>query len=161
MFKEFKTYKLGILLLTLALMGIFTLHTSLILAQDGRVEKVSNSPFDKTIKQLEDAITANKVMAVNKIDHQNMLTMVGMNIKGSKTYEVFRPDFGKILFENNPAAGLEIPLRLYVYENKDGKTVVSYHKPSVALAAYKNSKLDELGKTLDGILQAVVDSATK
>ncbi|HWP48509.1 MAG TPA: DUF302 domain-containing protein [Candidatus Limnocylindrales bacterium] len=161
MFKKFKVYTFGIPLLTLALMGIFMLPTSLILAQDGRVEKVSNSPFDKTIKQLEDAITANKVMAVNKIDHQNMLTMVGMNIKGSKTYEVFRPDFGKILFESNPAAGLEIPLRIYVYENKEGKTVVSYHKPSVALAVYKNPKLDELGKTLDGILQAIADSATK
>lgn len=125
------------------------------------VEKVSASPFQTTVNQLEAAVKANRLMLVGQMNHQNMLTMMNVKIKGSQTFEVFHPQHGKILFENEPAAGIAIPLRLYVYEGADGKTVVTYYKPSAAFAPFKHPELDKLGKTLDGILQNILDAATR
>jgi len=88
------------------------------------VEKVSAAPFQKTLQQLEAAVKANRLMIVAQINHQNMLTMMNMKIKGSQTFEVFHPQYGKILFEHDAGAGIVIPLRLYVYERADGKTAV-------------------------------------
>lgn len=125
------------------------------------VEKIANSPFQQTVSQLEAAVKANRLMIVGQMNHQNMLTMMNMKIKGSQTIEVFHPQYGKTLFETDPAAGIAIPLRLYVYERADGKTVVTYYKPSAAFAPFKHPELDKLGKTLDGMLEAIAEGATR
>ncbi|MBI5410830.1 MAG: DUF302 domain-containing protein [Nitrospirae bacterium] len=122
---------------------------------------MSGSPFQATVQQLEAAVKANRLMVVGQMNHQNMLTMMNMKIKGSQTFEVFHPQYGKTLFENEPAAGIAIPLRLYVYERADGKTVVTYYKLSAAFAPFKHPEMDKLGKTLDGILEAIVEAATR
>jgi len=59
-----------------------------------RVDKVSNSGFEKTARQLEIALKSRGMMVVATIDHQNMMKMVGGSIKGSKTFE-----FGKLTGE--------------------------------------------------------------
>ncbi len=67
-------------------------------------------------------------MVVAKIDHKNMLSMVGANIRGSSTIEFGKPDMGKMLLPMNPAIGLEMPARVYVYESSDGRVTVSFRK---------------------------------
>lgn len=125
------------------------------------VERVSNADFKTTVSRLEAAVRANRLMVVGQFNHQNMLTMLNMKIKGSQTFEVFHPQYGKALFENDTAAGIVVPLRLFVFEREDGKTTVVYYKPSAAFAPFKNPKLDELGRTLDGLLEAIAGEATK
>ncbi|WP_447973858.1 DUF302 domain-containing protein [Nitrospira sp. Kam-Ns4a] len=125
------------------------------------VEKIANSPFQQTVSQLEAAVKTNRLMVVGQMNHQNMLTMMNRKIKGSQTIEVFHPQYGRALFETNPAAGIAILLRLYVYERADGKTVVTYYKPSAAFAPFRHPELDKLGETQDGILEAIVEAATR
>ena len=148
-------------LLTLALLLAVGATGSLAGDPDRTVEKVSGSPFQATVQQLEAAVKANRLMIVGQMNHQNMLTMMNMKIKGSQTIEVFHPQYGKILLENDAAAAIAVPLRLYVYERADGKTVVTYYKPSAAFAPFKHPELDNLGKTLDGILHEIVEAATR
>lgn len=44
----------------------------------------------------------------------------------------------------NPEAGLEMPARIYVFEGKDGKTVMSYYKPNYSQYNQELSKVDEM-----------------
>ncbi len=144
--------------LTLALVG------GAAFAQDARltrVDKVSQSPFDKTVSQLDTAIKARGMMVVATIDHQNMLRMVGTNIKGSKTLEFGKPDMGKMVLTNSPEAGLEMPARVYVYERADGKTVVSYYKPSGGFNGYGKDHTNMAGQMMDKMLEEIVADGTK
>jgi uncharacterized protein (DUF302 family) len=100
-----------------------------------RVDRVSNKGFEQTVKQLETALKGRGMMVVATLDHQNMLRMVGANVHGSKTLEFAKPDMMKQVMAAHPDVGLEMPLKTYVYERTDGKTVVSYYKPSAAFAA--------------------------
>ncbi|MBI5096996.1 MAG: DUF302 domain-containing protein [Nitrospirae bacterium] len=125
------------------------------------VERISNVDFKTTVSRLDQAIRANHLMVVGQFNHQNMLTMMNMKIKGSQTFEVFHPQYGKMLFEADPAAGIVIPPRLYVFEREDGKTIVVYYRPSAAFAPFKNRRLDDLGRTLDNLLESIVVKATK
>jgi len=124
-----------------------------------RVDKVSGSSFDKTLKQLETAIKSRGMMIVATIDHQNMMSMVGVRIKGSKTLEFGKPD--KMLMTKSPEVGLEIPLRIYVYESPDGKTVVSYYKPSGGFSSYGMEHTTMAGQMMDKTLEETVAEATK
>ena len=126
-----------------------------------RVDKVSQSSFNRTVSQLETAIKGRGMMIVATVDHQNMLKMVGTAIKGSKTLEFGKPDMGKMVLTKSPEAGLETPARIYVYEGSDGRTVVSYYKPSGGFASYGKEHTNMAGQMMDQTLEEIVAEGTK
>lgn len=109
-----------------------------------RVDTASRLGFGNTVETLTKVIKSKGMMIVATVDHQNMLSMVGLKIKGSKTIEFGKPDMGKMVFGMNPEAGLEMPARIYVFEGKDGKTVMSYYKPNYSQYNQELSKVDEM-----------------
>lgn len=126
-----------------------------------RVDRVSNSDFARTVQQLETALKGRGMMIVATIDHQNMMRMVGTNLKGSKTIEFGKPDMGKMTIAVNPESGLEMPGRIYVWERGDGKTVVSYYRAAPAFAAYGKDNLKMAGEMMDRMLEEIVAEATR
>lgn len=147
--------------LVLSLAGLF-----LTFVQSGaqtlpRVDRVSNSPFEKTVKQVETALKGKGMMIVGTIDHQNMMRMVGASIKGSKTIEFGKPDLGKMTVVPNPEVGLEFPGKIYIWERGDGKTLVSYYRAAPAFAAYGKDNLKMAGEMMDKMLDEIVSEATK
>ena len=130
-------------------------------AADDRVDKVSNSGFAQTVERLETAIKKRGAMIVATIDHQNMLRMVGASIGGSKTIEFGKPDMMKMLLPDNPEIGVDMPLKIYVYERGDGKTLLSYRKPSSAFASYGKEMLTNAGQMMDMMLAEIVAEAAR
>ena len=126
-----------------------------------RVDKVSNSGFEKTARQLEIALKSRGMMVVATIDHQNMMKMVGGSIKGSKTFEFGKPDMLKMVMPLYLAAGLEMPHKIYVYERADGTAVVSYYRPSGGFGAYGKDQLKMVGEMMDKVLDEIAGEATK
>ena len=126
-----------------------------------RVDKVSNSGFEKTAKQLETALKSRGMMVIATIDHQNMMKMVGGSIKGSKTFEFGKTDMLKRVMPSDPQAGLEMPHKIYVYERADGRAVVSYYKPSGGFSAYGKDQLKMVGEMMDKMFEEIVTDATK
>jgi uncharacterized protein (DUF302 family) len=147
---------------TLALMVAALGAASLVDAEPAnRVDKISNSDFARTVQQLETALKAKGMMIVATIDHQNMMRMVGVSLKGSKTIEFGKPDMGKMTVAQNPESGLEMPGRIYVWERGDGKTVVSHYRTAPAFAAYGKDNLTMAGEMMDKMLDEIVAEATK
>jgi uncharacterized protein (DUF302 family) len=145
-----------------SVLAIGALGARTALAQAGaRVDKVSKSSFDATVKKVETALQANGMMIVARVDHQNMLSMVGAKIGGSKTIEFGKPDMGKMVFSADPAAGLEMPGKLYVFERSDGKVVVSYYKPSAGFGGYGKDDLNKVGMMMDEMLDKISTEATQ
>ena len=126
-----------------------------------RADRVSNSDFARTVQQLETALKGKGMMIVATIDHQNMMRMVGANLKGSKTIEFGKPDMGKMTIAQNPESGLEMPGKIYVWERGDGKTVVSYYRSAPAFAAYGKDNLKMAGEMMDKMLDEIVVEATR
>jgi uncharacterized protein (DUF302 family) len=126
-----------------------------------RVDKVSNSDFARTVQQLETALKGKGMMIVATIDHQNMMRMVGANLKGSKTVEFGKPEMGKMTVAQNPESGLEMPGKIYVWERGDGKAVVSYYRAAPNFAAYGKDNLKMAGEMMDKMLAEIAADATK
>lgn len=126
-----------------------------------RVDKASNSDFARTVQQLETALKGKGMMIVATIDHQNMMRMVGANLKGAKTIEFGKPDMGKMTIASNPESGLEMPGKIYVWERGDGKAVVSYYRATPNFSAYGKDNLKMAGEMMDKMLDEIVAEATK
>lgn len=123
------------------------------------VEKVANHPFAQVDAKLQAAIKGAKLIIVGEPNYQMMQRMVGRERKPAKAYFVFRPDLGTPIFDNDPNAAMEIPLKILLMERGDGKVVIRYKKPSSVLADYKG--LEGLGKQLDGLVAQLTDAAIK
>lgn len=130
-------------------------------AAENRVDKVSSGKFSDTVERLETAIKKRGLMIVATIDHQNMLRMVGASTRGSKTLEFGKPDMMKMLLPGNPEIGLEMPLKIYVYERGDGKTVLSFYRPSSAYATYGKEELTKAGQMMEMMLEEITTEAAR
>ncbi|MEX1999596.1 MAG: DUF302 domain-containing protein [Gemmatimonadales bacterium] len=100
-------------------------------------------------------------MIVSRADHQNMLRMVGGVLNGARTIDFGKPDMMKSSLPAHPEIGLEMPMRFYVWERADGKTVVSYRRPSAIFAGYGSNDLQMMGEMLDGMFDQLATAATR
>lgn len=123
------------------------------------VEKVVSKPYAATVARVEAAVKGANLIIVGEPNYQAMQRMVGREIKGAKSYFIFRPNLGIPIFEKDWNAALEIPIKLLIYDKGGNQTVIRYRKPSNALADYNG--LDSLGKELDDILDKITDAAVK
>jgi uncharacterized protein (DUF302 family) len=125
-----------------------------------RVDRASARNFQTTVKQLETALQSRGFMIVARADHQNMLRMVGANTKGALTIEFGKPDMMKMQLPAHPEIGLEMPMRIYVWERADGKAIVSYRRPSAGFAAY-GPDLKTMGDMMDRMFDEIAADATR
>lgn len=127
-------------------------------AVSGVVEKTSANSFDQTVQKIKKGITANRLVVLKELNHQQMLKMVGVRGPRSIVFEVFHPRYGKQIHANDFRAFMAFPIRIRVQE-RGRKVVVSYQQSSALLSPYKGLK--GLGTELDQLLSNIVGSATK
>ena len=152
--KVFSLHRVGAALLLAALSFVPAF------AQSGRVAVQSQKSFDQTVSALKSAVGQGGMMVMATVDQGNMLSMTGLNLKAT-LFLVGNPTVGKKLFEQNHAVGLYVPLRVFVYQDKDGKTYVSYDKPSELLSQFDNDDIRQTAGMLDQKLQGLVQMVTQ
>jgi uncharacterized protein (DUF302 family) len=118
------------------------------LGQEARVSIASNKSFEQTVDAFKMAVSKGGMMVMSTVDQGNMLKMTGLELKGT-LFLVGNPTVGKQVFEHNLGAGLYLPLRVYIYQGQDGKTYLSYDKPSVVLKTFNNPSIDKTAGMLD------------
>jgi uncharacterized protein (DUF302 family) len=148
--------KFMLLAFGLAVAGLFAGMAS---AQEARVTVESTKSYEQTIEQLKAAVSHGGMMIMANVDQGNMLSMTGLKLKAT-LFLVGNPTVGKKLFEQDHGVGLYVPLRVFVYEGTDGKTYLSYDKPSSLLKKFNNQQIDMVAGMLDQKLQGLAQMAT-
>jgi len=148
--------KSSLLVFGLALAGLFTLPAS---AQETRVTVESTHSHAQTVEKLKSAVGQGGMMVMAQVDQGNMLSMTGLTLKAT-LFLVGNPTVGKKLFAQNHGVGLYVPLRVFVYEDTDGKTFVSYDKPSSLLKQFNDKQIDMVASMLDQKIEGLVQMAT-
>lgn len=123
------------------------------------IEQISSLPYTQAVGKIEAAIKGARLVVVGEPNYQMMQRMVGRERKGAKAFFIFRPDLGTPIFDNDPNAAMEVPLKILLMERPDGKTAIRYKKPSSILADYKG--LSDLAKQLDDIMAKIAEAGTK
>ena len=121
-------------------------------AGDVVVEKIAG-PFDKVVTGLRREIAGHKLVIVKEVPYQKMLAMVGTKSGPMIGIEIFHPRYGKVLFETDPSAFKEAPLRMVVRAS-GSDVMLEYRKPSAVFASYRS--LGALGQELDEVFADIV-----
>ena len=120
----------------------------------------SKQNFDNTVSEIRKMVKKNGMMVLSEINQGKILSMTGLTVKAVSLF-VGNPQIGNKLFSADHAVGLAVPVRLNVYEGKDGKTYVNYVKPSDQLASYKNNEIQMIAKKLDQKLAMLTGMLSK
>lgn len=145
-----------LLLFGLVLAGLFTQPAS---AQESRVTVESTHSYEQTVDKLKGAVGQGGMMVMAQVDQDNMLSMAGLSLKAT-LFLVGNPTVCKQLFAQNHGVGLYVPLRISVYENKEGKTFVSYDRPSSLLQQFNDKQIDMVASMLDQKIEGLAQMAT-
>ena len=122
----------------------------------------TNHAFPALVKRLDTAIKKHKMIAVTRASASIGAKRRGVSIPGNMVIGVYRNDFAVRMLAASVPAGIEAPIRFYIWQAKDGKAVLSYRKPSVVFAPYKSgAKLTALAGELDAIFAAIARDAVK
>lgn len=125
-----------------------------------RVTVASEKSFDQVTGALKSAVSQNGMMVMAEVDQGQMLSMTGLTLKAT-LFLVGNPTVGKQLFEQDHAVGLYVPLRVFVYGGPDGKTYVSYDRPSALLGQFENEGIGMAATMLDEKLQGLASMAAR
>jgi uncharacterized protein (DUF302 family) len=143
-------------LLALALLGG---HMPATFAQEGKVVRTSKAPFATVAVALEQAIADQKMGLVCHANAQQGAAARGVKIPGNQVIMIFRPDFAIKMLKANVEAGIEAPIRIYLYENPDGTATITYRTPSTIFGPYRHPDLTAIGAELDPIVERIVGQA--
>lgn len=125
----------------------------------GFVKVTSHESFPATVSALKRAVSSNHMMVMGHINQARVLSMTGLHLKGAESFLVGNPQMGKKAFGMNPAAGVVLPARIYVWADH-GTTYVGYFKPS-SLLTQVSPGFSMMGGMLDRKLDMIATDAAK
>lgn len=119
----------------------------------------TKASFLQAEKNLTAAIKKNKMGLVNKASATHGAAAIGVKIKGNRVFGVYHPRFAVRMLRASIPAGIEAPIRIYLYENADGTATITYKKPSDVFRPYGSADLDKMAAELDAIFAKIVQDA--
>ena len=144
---------------SMALAVVFFMITGASFAATGMVIKSSKYPVGVTIDRLE-AVAREKGMTLfARIDHAAGAEKVGMKMPPSQVLIFGNPKGGTPLMLASPSAALELPLRVAVWEDAQGKVWLGYNTVEYVSQRHAVNGKDELVKMLDGALDGITSKA--
>jgi len=94
------------------------------------------------------------------VDHGAGLARIGWNAR-ARMYTIGNPLIARTMLEHDIAAGLNVPVRLMIYEDPASRTTrLIYDLPSSLMSGLQNEKVAAAAKKLDAKLIALAVHAT-
>lgn len=121
----------------------------------------TNKAFEQVESAVESMIGKSGFTSLADFELGGLLSSQAGKRKKSKLYIIGNPLIAAQMFEQDPAVGLYVPLRLFVYEDYDGNTHVTYDKPSSLLGQFQNGKILMIAQMLDQKVEELVTMAVQ
>ena len=139
-------------------------------AFESAVGTVENSGFSellastKSAEEFESRVKSREgksgFMRFLTVDHGTWLARIGLNAR-ARMYTIGNPLIARTILEHDIAVGLNVPLRLMIYEDALSRTTrLTYDLPSSLMSGLKNKKVTAAAKKLDAKLIALAVHAT-
>jgi uncharacterized protein (DUF302 family) len=105
-------------------------------ASDTVITKVSIASVPETVDRLRRLMTDRGFTVFNVIDHSGVAARAGVEMPDSKLVMFGKPAVGASAMVAAPPAGLDLPLKVLVWEDQNRAVSVSYNSPEFLAARH-------------------------
>jgi len=95
----------------------------------GIVSKPSSHSVDQTVEKLKNILQSKGVTLFALVDHSGEAEKVGMKMRPTKLLIFGSPKAGTPLMLAAPSIAIDLPLKILVWEDGQGKVWLSYNSP--------------------------------
>src|SRR3974377_1204103 len=125
-------------------------------SSDGFITRASSTSVAQTIDGLKRVMADRGFTVFNVIDHSGVAGRAGGQIPDSKLFMFGKPSVGAAVMLSAPLAGLDIPLKVLVWEDTNGAVSVSYNSPGfLAERAHAAGSLRAPFDAVESIVEAL------
>ncbi|MEP0264234.1 DUF302 domain-containing protein [Dokdonia sp.] len=119
---------------------------------------------EKTVSQLADTLIPQlkekgfKIMA--NIDHSIAATKAGLELRPTRTIIFGNPKGGTLLMQQDQRIGLDLPLKLLIWEDAAGDTQISYYNGTTLTSRYGITEPQAVIGKINGALAGFTENTT-
>lgn len=130
------------------------------MAAEGLTTIKSRFGPEDTMNRLETEVKARGMTIFAHIPHAKGAAAVGVALRPNDLLMFGNPKVGTPLMRSAPTSGIDLPLRVLVWQDADGVTWLSYNDPTwLAKRHGLGPDVEATVKTLTGVLHAVTAAA--
>jgi len=96
----------------------------------GIISIPSQASVDQTVEALTKTLTTKNITLFALVDHSGEAAKIGMTMPPTKLLIFGSPRAGTPIMLAAPTAALDLPLKILVHEDNDGKVWITYNAPS-------------------------------
>ena len=119
----------------------------------------SRQSFDETYQTLKQAIESKGLKVIAEIDHAENAKSADMKLPPTKVILFGNPKMGTPLMKTKQSMALDLPQRMAVYEDAQGKVHIVYNNPKVTAKKHQLEGQDEIIKKTSGALKMLANKA--
>lgn len=113
---------------------------------------------EAAVAVLSDAIEAQGLRLASHIDGQANAARIGVDAPVDQVLEVFHPRYAVRVWDACKPAGIDIPLRIHLYADGDGRLHAACRLPSEVFAPWGRAELDAIGAELDPLFRTIIET---
>ena len=133
-------------------MGIVSLHANIVI-------KESKCDVYTTAHKLQRVLRHKGIKVFTKINHSDNAKSIGMQLSSSIALIFGNPKMGTLLMQEDPSIGLDLPLKVLIYQDKDGHTKMAYKDGEYLKEHYNIKKHAKLLDKITKILKNITNKA--
>lgn len=129
---------------------------------DGLVTVPSRVSAQETLEHLLAAIAARKLAIFARIDHAAGAASVGLPLRPTALIIFGSPKGGTALMQDRQSAGIDLPLKVLVWEDNDASAWFTYNDPAwIAQRHSLGVESAQAVKAMAALLDAIAKEATE
>jgi uncharacterized protein (DUF302 family) len=118
---------------------------------------ISPHSVPETVERIRKILKLKEINLFALIDHSGEAQKAGMQLEKENLLIFGDPKVGTYLMQENPAIGIELPLKLLVWKNTNGATQIAYLDPLQLKEAYGITKNGDILKKMSESMGLLVD----
>lgn len=112
-----------------------------------------------TVQRLQQAVAARGAKVAATVDHAAAAKAEGLSLRPTVLVMFGNPRLGTPLMQSAQTAGLDLPLRVLVWEDASGATQIGYLPPALLAARHGISDRNEVVEKMTAALAAITAEA--
>lgn len=145
----------------LALFVGLLIASQVAIAEDGLLHAPGGATVDETVQKALKVLAAQKMTVFLQLDHAQGGRQQGLEMRDMQLIVFGNPALGGSLIQCAPTVGIDLPLKLLVWEDLQGNVFISYNDPAYLADRHEMSLcaplIRQLSQKLDTIVKAIGD----
>ncbi len=130
-------------------------------AAEGLITKTSTHSVKQTMDTLEKIVRNKGFNVAARVNHAAAAIKAGKTLRPTEVLIFGNPQLGTLLMQSNQSIGIDLPLKVLVWEDDQGVVTLAYNDPTWLAKRHGIADRDKAFAKMTGALNKFTDAATK